>query len=107
MGDKSAANVIRNIDKSRANPLPRVITALGIRFVGERTAVFLAEAFGSLDAIEHASMEDLQQAEEVGPKVAEAIMQFFSEPRNRELVSACARPACSSPTPPPAPRPGP
>jgi DNA ligase (NAD+) len=86
MGVKSAGNVIRNIDNSRNNPLPRVLTALGIRFVGERTAVFLAEAFGSMDAIENASVEDLQQAEEVGPKVAEAVVQFFREPSNRELV---------------------
>ncbi len=86
MGAKSAANVIRNIDRSRANPLPRVLTALGIRFVGERTAVFLAEAFGSMSAIEQASQQDLQLADEVGPKVAEAIVQYFSEPKNRELV---------------------
>src|ERR1022692_620048 len=86
MGVKSAGNVIRNIDRSRQNPLPRVITALGIRFVGERTANFLAEAFGSMDAIEHASLEELQLAEEVGPKVAEAVVQYFSEPGNRELV---------------------
>jgi DNA ligase (NAD+) len=87
MGVKSAGNVIRNIDRSRQNPLPRVITALGIRFVGERTANFLAEAFGSMDAIEHASLEELQLAEEVGPKVAEAVVEYFSEPGNRELVS--------------------
>ena len=86
MGKKSAGNIVRNIDKSRENPLPRVITGLGIRFVGERTAVFLAEAFGGLDAIQEASMDDLQRAEEVGPKVAESIRQFFREPRNRELV---------------------
>src|ERR1039458_2644254 len=86
MGVKSAGNVIRNIDHSRQNPLPRVITALGIRFVGERTANFLAEAFGSMDAIEHASLEELQLAEEVGPKVAEVARQFLSEPGNRELV---------------------
>jgi len=86
MGVKSAGNVIRNIDRSRANPLPRVLTALGIRFVGERTAVFLAEAFGSMNAIEQASVQDLQLAEEVGPKVAEAVWQYFSEPKNRELV---------------------
>jgi DNA ligase (NAD+) len=86
MGAKSAGNVIRNIDRSRQNPLPRVITSLGIRFVGERTAVFLAEAFGSLDSIENASIEELQMAEEVGPKVAEAVVQYFSEPVNRELV---------------------
>ena len=87
MGVKSAGNVIRNIERSRQNPLPRVITALGIRFVGERTANFLADAFGSMDAIEHASLEELQLAEEVGPKVAEAVVQFFSEPGNRELVA--------------------
>jgi DNA ligase (NAD+) len=86
MGAKSAGNVIRNIDGSRQNPLPRVITSLGIRFVGERTAGFLAEAFGSMKAIEHASLEELQLAEEVGPKVAEAVVQYFSEPGNRELV---------------------
>ena len=86
MGVKSAGNVIRNILSSRKNPLPRVLTALGIRFVGERTAVFLAEAFGSMDAIASASAEDLQKAEEVGPKVAESVAQFFREPRNAELV---------------------
>ena len=86
MGKKSAANVISNIEKSKHNPLPRVITALGIRFVGERTAVFLAEAFGNLDKIAGATMEELQQADEVGPKVGESICQFFREPRNHELI---------------------
>jgi DNA ligase (NAD+) len=86
MGKKSASNVLRNIENSKRNPLPRVISALGIRFVGERTAVFLAEAFGSMDKIANAGFEELQQAEEVGPKVAESIFQFFREPRNRELV---------------------
>ncbi len=86
MGGKSAANVIRNIDRSRSNPLPRVITALGIRFVGERTAGFLAEAFSSMEGIAHATKETLQLADEVGPKVAEAIVQYFNEPGNRELI---------------------
>jgi DNA ligase (NAD+) len=86
MGKKSAQNVLRNIEKSRQNPLPRVLVGLGIRFVGVRTAVLLAEAFGSLDAIANADAETLQQAEEVGPKVAESIHEFFREPRNRELV---------------------
>jgi len=86
MGKKSAGNIVRNIENSKKNRLPRVLTALGIRFVGERTAVFLAEAFGSMDAIAAASLEELQQAEEVGPKVAESVFQFFREPRNRELV---------------------
>ena len=86
MADKSAGNVIRNIEKSKQSPLPRILTALGIRFVGERTAVFLAEAFGSLDRIAQAGVDDLQRAEEVGPKVAESVYQFFHEPHNRELV---------------------
>jgi DNA ligase (NAD+) len=86
MGAKSAGNVVRNIEKSKQNPLPRVLTALGIRFIGERTAVFLAEGFGSLDKIAQAGMEELQRAEEVGPKVAESIYQFFREPHNQELV---------------------
>ena len=86
MGKKSAANVITNIEKSKKNPLPRVLSALGMRFVGERTAVFLAEHFGSMDAIAEASVEELQLAEEVGPKVAESIFQFFHEPHNRELI---------------------
>jgi len=59
---------------------------LGIPFVGERTAQILANTFGSLDAIAAADEETLRQAEEVGPKVAQSIRQFFQEPRNRELV---------------------
>jgi DNA ligase (NAD+) len=86
MGAKSAAHVLVNIARSKLNPLPRVIGALGIRFVGERTAMRLAEALGSMEALAAASAEELQQVDEVGPKVAECILQFFREPRNRELV---------------------
>ncbi len=86
MGAKSAANVIRNIDRSRYLPLPRVISALGIRFVGERTAHFLAEHFASMEKITLASRDDLQGAEEVGPKVAESIFTFFKEPQNEALI---------------------
>jgi DNA ligase (NAD+) len=63
-----------------------VITALGIRFVGERTAELLAEHFGSMDKIAAASVEELQEAQEVGPKVAESIFAFFREPHNQDLV---------------------
>ena len=87
MGPKSAANILRNIENSKSNPLPRVLTALGIRFVGERTAELLAEEFGSLDMIAAAGAEELQEAPEVGPKVAESVFQFFREPRNQELVN--------------------
>jgi DNA ligase (NAD+) len=86
MGPKSAENVLRNIEKSKANPLPRVLTALGIRFVGQRTAELLAGVFGGMQAIASAGVEELQAAPEVGPKVAQSVFQFFHEPRNRELV---------------------
>jgi DNA ligase (NAD+) len=86
MGRKSATNVIRNIEKSKLNPLPRVIHALGIRFVGERTAGFLAEQFGDMDKIASATVDELQGAEEVGPKIAESIYQYFREPRNQDLL---------------------
>ena len=86
MGEKSAAKVIRNIDASRSRPLSRVLNGLGIPFVGERTAQILADHFGSLDEIAKASAESLQEAEEIGPKVADSIRQFFAEERNRELI---------------------
>jgi DNA ligase (NAD+) len=86
MGKKSASKIIQNIDRSRSQPLPRVLNGLGIPFVGERTAQILAEHFGSLDAIAAASAETLQEASEVGPKVADSIRQFFAEERNRELI---------------------
>src|SRR5580658_5570101 len=86
MGTKSASNVIKNIDRSRYLPMPRVITALGIRFVGERTAELLAEHFGTMEKIGTASIEELQEASEVGPKVAESIYMFFREPQNQLLV---------------------
>jgi len=86
MGKKSAEKLLANISRSRQLPLPRVLTALGIRFVGERTAQLLAEHFDSLDTIATVEREELEAAEEVGPKVAESIYQFFREDRNRRLV---------------------
>jgi len=86
MGDKSAENILREIGNSKKLPLERVIFGLGIRFVGERTAQFLAEHFGDMDALMDASEEELQQVEEVGPRIAKSIIEFFSEPKNRELV---------------------
>lgn len=86
IGKKSADNLLREVEASKKLPLERVILGLGIRFVGERTAELLAEHFGSMDAFMNASFDELQQVTEVGPRVAEAITEFFSEPRNRELV---------------------
>ncbi|MBC7926339.1 MAG: NAD-dependent DNA ligase LigA, partial [Bryobacteraceae bacterium] len=86
MGTKSAERVLNNIRTSKAQPLPRVLNGLGIPFVGERTAVLLAESFGSMDAIMTAGTDVLQGTEEVGPKVAHSIRHFFDEVRNHELV---------------------
>ena len=86
MGDKSAQNVLDEIEASKKLPLGRVIFGLGIRFVGERTAQFLAEHFGSIDALMNASLEELEDVNEVGPRIAESIREFFDEPRNRELI---------------------
>src|ERR1022692_2101035 len=87
MGEKSAENVLAEIAASKQLPLERVIYGLGIRFVGERTAQFLAEHFGSLDAIMKASAEELEEVNEVGPRIAESIVEFFADEHNRKLVS--------------------
>jgi DNA ligase (NAD+) len=86
MGKKSATALLAEIEKSRRAPLDRVLFGLGIRFVGERTAQALAEEYGSMDALMEASREDLERVNDVGPRVSEAIREFFDEPRNRELV---------------------
>ena len=87
MGEKSADNVLAEIEASKKLPLERVIYGLGIRFVGERTAQFLAEHFGSLDAIMNAGAEQLEEVNEVGPRIAESIVEFFADEHNRKLVS--------------------
>lgn len=91
MGEKSVQNVLDEIEASKKLPLERVIFGLGIRFVGQRTAEFLAEHFGAMDALMDASSEELQQVDEVGPRISESITEFFSEARNRELVEQLGR----------------
>ena len=86
MGKKSAEKILANIDASRDKPLPRILNGLGIPFVGERTAQLLANAFGDLDKIAQASEDELQRAEEVGPKVSQSIHRFFQERHNRDLI---------------------
>lgn len=86
MGEKSAQNLLDETEASKKNGLARLIFALGIRFVGERTGQLLAEHFGDLDAIAHASEEQLTEVAEVGPKVAASIAEFFSEKANQELL---------------------
>jgi DNA ligase (NAD+) len=87
MGQKSSENLLDEIEKTKHRSVTRLIYALGIRYVGERTAESLAAHFKSLDALANASVEELTQIEDVGPKVAESVVFFFEQPENRELLS--------------------
>jgi DNA ligase (NAD+) len=84
--EKSAQNLIDEIKASRSNSLARLIYALGIRFVGERTGQLLAGHFASLPKLAEATREKLVEVPEVGPKVAQCIADFFSEPANQKLI---------------------
>jgi DNA ligase (NAD+) len=86
MAEKSAANLVAAIESSKATTLARFIFALGIRNVGETTAKDLAKHFGSLDALIAATEADLLAVRDVGPIVAQSILQFFAEPHNLEVV---------------------
>ncbi len=86
MAEKSAQNLIDEIAASKNNSLARLIYALGMRFVGERTGQLLAEHFASLPKLAEATVEELEEVGEVGPKVAQSIADFFSEAANRKLV---------------------
>jgi DNA ligase (NAD+) len=88
MAQKSAQNVIDALDQSKKTTLARFIYGLGIRNVGEATAKDLAAHFGSLQAIIHASVEALLEVNDIGPIVAESIVQFFSEPHNRDVIQS-------------------
>jgi DNA ligase (NAD+) len=85
--EKSAQTLWNEIQNSKKAGLARVLMGLGIRFVGERTAELLAQEFGSIDAVMAANAEELERVEEVGPRISEAILDFFSRPANRELVA--------------------
>jgi DNA ligase (NAD+) len=86
--EKSARTLLEEIDRSKKAGLARVIMGLGIRFVGERTAELLAQEFGSIEALEAATTEELERVEEVGPRISAAIREFFTRPANLELVQA-------------------
>jgi DNA ligase (NAD+) len=91
MGEKSAQNLVAEIENSKKAELARLIFALGIRFVGERTGQLLADHFGSLDKLAKATEEELLEVEEVGPRVSEAIREFFGEKRNRDVIEKLRR----------------
>jgi DNA ligase (NAD+) len=91
MGPRSAANLVAALERSRQTTLPRVLFALGIRDVGEATAVALATHFGRLEALESASVEAIEEVRDVGPVVAAHVRDFFAEERNREVIAALRR----------------
>jgi DNA ligase (NAD+) len=91
MGKKSAAKLLAELEKSKSNDVWRLLYGLGIRHVGERGAQVLADHFGSIDAIERASLDELQQVREIGPVLAESVRSWFDEPANRQLIEAFRR----------------
>ena len=86
LGEKSAANILDGVRASKGVPFERVLFALGIRFVGETTAKYIATHFRTLDAIAEATTEQLSEAEEVGAKIAVAITEYFADERNRAII---------------------
>ncbi|MFY9731673.1 MAG: NAD-dependent DNA ligase LigA [Candidatus Acidiferrales bacterium] len=86
MAEKSTQNLLDEITASKKNSLERLIYGIGIPFVGERTAQLLARHFGSMEKLASASTEELLEVTEVGPKIAEGVHEFFSEPANRKLI---------------------
>jgi DNA ligase (NAD+) len=91
MGTKSAANLIGALEHSKRTTLSRFLFALGIRDVGEATALALAGHFGTLEALESASVEEIQQVRDVGPVVAAHVRDFFAESRNRKVIAELRR----------------
>ncbi len=86
MGEKSAQNLIAAIEESRKQPFHRVLYALGIRYVGSEVAKLLSDSFGSLDRLQKASQEELENVEGIGPRIAESVRRFFGESRMKELL---------------------
>jgi DNA ligase (NAD+) len=86
MADKSAENLVKGVEASKAIPFERVLFALGIRYVGETVAKKLAKAFKNIDALMAASQEKLVAVDEIGERIAESVVNFFSEPANIEII---------------------
>jgi DNA ligase (NAD+) len=85
-GEKTISNLLRNIEASKTRGLARLLTGLGIRFVGTQTAQILADDFGTIDAIAQASIDELKQSEGIGPEVASSVHLFFQQHANREMI---------------------
>ncbi len=97
MGPKSAANLVAALERSKRTTLPRFLFSLGIRDVGEATALALATHFGRIEALESATLDEIQQVRDVGPVVAAHVREFFDEPRNRRVIAELRRRGVSWP----------
>lgn len=86
MAEKSAQNIIEGIAQSKEKPFERVLFALGIRYVGETVAKKLARAYGSLEQLQQADAEQLQQTDEIGERIAASVVKFWQQPQNREMI---------------------
>ncbi|HET8864807.1 MAG TPA: helix-hairpin-helix domain-containing protein, partial [Gracilimonas sp.] len=86
MAEKSAQNLIDAIEKSKKQPFERVIYALGIRFVGKTVAKDLAKAFKTMAKLKLVSVEELEAVDSIGPRIAESVVKFFSNEKNRSIV---------------------
>jgi DNA ligase (NAD+) len=86
MAEKSAQNLRNALERSKDSTLPRFLSALGIRHVGEATARLLAEHFGDLPSILEASEDELMEVREIGPEVAKSIVRFFAQEQNRKVI---------------------
>ncbi|MBK8553090.1 MAG: NAD-dependent DNA ligase LigA [Ignavibacteria bacterium] len=86
-GEKSIENILNAIEESKNKPFDKVLFALGIRHIGERTAKILSTNFGSIDNISGASEEEIQSVHEIGPKIAQSVAKFFKDKKNAELIS--------------------
>ncbi|MDO4229133.1 MAG: NAD-dependent DNA ligase LigA [Capnocytophaga sp.] len=86
MAEKSAENIVKGIEKSKEISFERVLFALGIRYVGETVAKKLARHYKNIDSLEHASLEELTQVDEIGNRIAESVISFFADPQNKKLI---------------------
>jgi len=84
--EKKATNILLSIEESKSRPLSRLITALGIRGVGEVMAANLTKYYGDIDALRHASVDELQKIEGIGPNVAQSIVDWFTRPANQQII---------------------
>ncbi|MGE5313867.1 MAG: NAD-dependent DNA ligase LigA [Acidobacteriota bacterium] len=91
MGPKSAQNLVRAIEGSKSRPFARLLFAIGIRFIGSGAARLLADHFGSLEHLRHASLEEIDAVDGIGPRMAESVVRFFNDPHTKRMIGKLER----------------